>query len=204
VIRAVLLAGVQVLLRVAFGLYRTPRLDPPCIVVSNHNSFLDAYVLTLLFGVRALPGVRAAAAADMFGTGLRAWGARITLDPILVQRRVRAADPLAGVRAALARGDSLLIFPEGTRGDPGVIEPFKPGVGEIARSFPEVPVYPCFIAGIERVLPRGAWLPLPFNVEILVGEPVRFDASQHRRAIAKELENRVRGLAAEYARQRMG
>jgi 1-acyl-sn-glycerol-3-phosphate acyltransferase len=203
-IKTLLLLAIRAILRVMLGLYRTPKLDGPCIVVSNHNTMLDVYVLSLLFRARALPRVRCAAAEDTFSGGLVGWFCRVTLNPILVNRRARARDPLAEVRTALEQGDSLIIFPEGTRGDPGVIVPFKPGIGEIARSFPHVPIYPCFIAGIERVWPRGTWLPLPFNVEILVGEPYLTDANLHRREIAAELEARVRALADRYEESRRG
>ena len=191
-------------LRVALGLYRAPTLTSTCIVVSNHNTILDTYVLSLLFPLKALPRVRSVAAADMFAGGFLGWFCRLTLNPILVNRHARTADPLTEIRAAVAAGDPLIIFPEGTRGEPGVIAPFKPGIGEIARSFPAVPIYPCFIAGIERVWPRGALIPLPFNVEILVGEPYYPDASHHRREIAGQLEEKVRALAERYERSRRG
>ena len=131
----VLLLLFQGLLRVAFGLYRTPRVGTPCIVVSNHNTVLDTYVLSVLFPLSALPHVRAAAAADTFNHGFLGWFCRHTLNPIMVNRHARKGDPLAGVRTAIAQGESLVIFPEGTRGEPGVIAAFRPGVGEIARDF---------------------------------------------------------------------
>jgi 1-acyl-sn-glycerol-3-phosphate acyltransferase len=191
-------------LRLALGLYRTPKLATPCIVVSNHNSMFDVYVLSMLFPYRALPSVRCAAAADTFSSGLVGWFCSVTLNPILVTRKPRTRDPLAEVRESLERGESLIIFPEGTRGEPGIIEPFKAGIGEIALSFPQVPIYPCFIAGIERVWPRGTWLPLPFNVEILVGEPYQTDTRLHRREIAAQLEERVRALSSRYEELRCG
>jgi 1-acyl-sn-glycerol-3-phosphate acyltransferase len=203
-IKTALLLVVETVLRVLLGLYRTPKLPTPCIVVSNHNTMLDVYVLSMLFPWRTLPRVRCAAAADTFSGGLVGWFCGATLNPILVNRKVRARDPLGEVRTALEQGDSLIIFPEGTRGDPGVITPFKPGIGEIGGSFPRIPIYPCFIAGIERVWPRGSWLPLPFNVEILVGEPYYPDANLHRREIAAQLEAAVRALSDRYEETRRG
>jgi 1-acyl-sn-glycerol-3-phosphate acyltransferase len=202
--KTLLLILARGVLRVAFGLYRTPTLPTPCIVVSNHNTHFDVYVLSMLFAWRALPRVRSVAAADTFERGLAGAVSRATLNLILVDRRARTHDPLEEVRRALARGDSLIIFPEGTRGEPGVIAPFKAGIGELAASFPQVPIYPCFIAGIERVWPRGSRLPLPFNVEVLVGEPCRPDPALHRREIAALLEARVRALAVQYDDARRG
>jgi len=192
------------LLKVAFGLYHKPQIKPPAIVVSNHNTVLDTYVLSSLFPLKALSRVRAAAAADAFSKGFFGWFCRRTLNPILVNRHAHKGDPLAEMRRALADGDSLIIFPEGTRGEPGVIDPFKPGIGEIAREFPQIPIYPCFIAGIERVWPRGARFPLPFNVKILVGEPFHADPSLHRREISRQLEEKVRELSRRYEAARRG
>ncbi len=194
----------RALLRVAFGLYQTPKVPTPCIIVSNHNTHFDIYVLTMLFPIRALHRVRSAAAADTFKSGLLGCFCRATLNPILVDRHARAHDPLAEIKTAIEQGDSLILFPEGTRGDPGVINLFKPGIGEIARSYPHIPIYPCFIAGIERVWPRGTMLPLPFNVEILLGESYRADPNLHRREIAVQLEQNVRSLADRYEQARRG
>src|ERR1700687_785268 len=129
-IKTLMLMMFRGVLRVTLGLYHTPRLPTPCIVVSNHNTMLDVYGLSMLFRRRALPRVRCAAGADAFGGGLFGWFCGLTLNAILVNRQPHSRDPLVDVRESIRRGESLILFPEGTRGEPGVIEPFKAGIGE--------------------------------------------------------------------------
>ena len=99
---------------------------------------------------------------------------------------------------ALGRGDSLIVFPEGTRGEPGVLGRFKSGIGLIAEAFPDVPIHPVCLGGIERTLPRNSRIPVPFSIDIrrLPGvtgrELVALHGAGARKAIAADLEDRIR------------
>ena len=126
---------------------RVPR--GPCVVVSNHNSHLDAAVLMTLFPVSRLPRVHPVAAADYFGTNwIKRTAAMVLMNGIPIERRPKAGtDPLAPIAQALEAGDSLVFFPEGSRGEAGVVAPFRPGIGRLVRSSPGVLVVPVFLAG---------------------------------------------------------
>ena len=94
---------------------RLPR-GGPAIVAANHNSHLDTLVLFTLFPLLNIPRVRPVAAADYFlANRFIAWFALNVIGIIPLQRKRTAAsgDPLAGCYAALERGETLLIFPEG-------------------------------------------------------------------------------------------
>ena len=70
-------------------------------------------------------------------------------------------DPLQPLMDALERGDSLIIFPEGTRGNAEEPQPFKAGLYNLAQKFPEVVLVPAWIANIQRVMPKGEVVPVP-------------------------------------------
>ncbi|MEW5764169.1 MAG: lysophospholipid acyltransferase family protein [Acidobacteriota bacterium] len=198
--RVLLHAVLRLLLRVIFG--AAPRQtigDWPAIVVANHDTHLDVFLVFSLFPLWRVSRVRAVAAADYFGKGFLGVGAKLAFNTILVQRA--SGDPAAAlepVREALRAKCSLVIFPEGTRGEPGVLMPFKPGIGALAEEFPDVPIYPVALVGAERALPKGDPLPVPFNIEIRQLEKVygRDLIGRHgagaRRAMAAELEARIR------------
>jgi 1-acyl-sn-glycerol-3-phosphate acyltransferase len=72
----------------------------------------------------------------------------------------------------LHAGHSLILFPEGTRGVPGVMADFKRGVGHLASRHPEIPVIPVYLDGLYRNLPKGRTLIVPFGGTLVMGDPL--------------------------------
>lgn len=178
--------------------------DGPAILVANHNSHLDTMVLMTLLPTRLLPKVRPVAAADYFlRNRLIAWFALRIIGILPVarggQRRGAdgdaTADPLASSSEALARGEIVVLFPEGSRGEPERLAEFKSGVWHLARRHPEAPVVPVFLHGLGKTLPRGAVMPVPFFCDVFVGEPVPL--ADDKAAFLADLKARMQALAAE-------
>ena len=167
----------------------------PAIVVANHNSHVDTLLLLSVFPARILHKVRPVAAADYFLTNPAiSWFARRIIGITPVSRSVdRDADVLAPAKAALARGDILVIFPEGTRGAVDELGPLKAGVARLAEAFPGAPTVPVWIQGAGRVLPKGSFVPVPMNCCVVVGEPV---AWTHRTEFMTTLKERLDALRA--------
>ena len=75
---------------------------------------------------------------------------------------------------ALAFGDSLIVFPEGTRNTTEeVLLPFKSGIYHLARRCPDVDFIPVWMENQGRVLPKGETVPVPMLCSINFGEPIR-------------------------------
>ncbi|HEX2561603.1 lysophospholipid acyltransferase family protein [Phenylobacterium sp.] len=157
-------------------------LKGPAIVVANHNSHVDTLLMLSIFPARALPRVRPAAAADYFlANPVVGWFSRHVIGIVPVERKKGGAgtDVLAPAREALAQGDIVLIYPEGTRGDASDrLQPLKTGVARLAAAFPEAPVIPAWIAGAGRVLPKGETVPVPLNCSVHVGPPLRWSGDK--------------------------
>lgn len=150
----------------------------PAIVVANHNSHMDTLLLLTIFPSRAMSRVRPAAASDYFlKDPVVGWFSRnlIGIVPVARDRVGTGEDVLAPAREALAAGDIIVVFPEGTRGDAtDEMARLKSGVARLAEAFPEAPVTPIWIQGAGRVLPKGEVIPVPMNCAVLIGEPVRW------------------------------
>ena len=176
----------------------------PAIVAANHNSHVDTLLLLTIFPVTTMSRLRPAAAADYFlKDPLIGWFSRnmVGIVPIIRDRgarhRVKAGeDVLAPARAALANGDIVIVFPEGTRGDASDdMGRLKNGVARLAEAFPDAPVIPVWIEGAGRVLPKGEMIPVPMNCCVLVGEPIRWDG--HRTLFMDSLRDALLALKAE-------
>jgi 1-acyl-sn-glycerol-3-phosphate acyltransferase len=194
VVRAVILVALGLTVR---HRERLPG-DGPAVLAGNHNSNLDALALMSLMSLRLLPKLRPVAAMDYFYTsGLRAWFANNIIGIIPVKRGSgkEGGNPLQLAEEALDRGEILVLFPEGTRGEPEKLQAFKKGIGHLARARPKVPVVPVFIYGLGKALPKGSALLVPFNVSVTIGEALYGKASHD--AFVASLEKAMTALAAE-------
>ena len=147
----------------------------PAIIVANHNSHLDTLVLMSLLPLRALPTLRPAAAGDYF---LRnpwlAWFAQNIIGIVPINRQQKKGNPLAGCFEVLRANQILILFPEGSRGEPEIMQNFKQGVAIIARKFPQVPVVPVFLHGLGKSLPKGEIILIPHFCDVFIGEPLSY------------------------------
>jgi 1-acyl-sn-glycerol-3-phosphate acyltransferase len=169
----------------------------PCIVVANHNSHLDAPLLMTMFPISRLASIHPVAAADYFGkTAWRRTIVMVGMNAMGIERTAAAGkDVLQPTIDALEAGQTLIFFPEGSRGTPGVIGPFKPGIGKMVKSVPGVLVLPVFLSGAERSLPRGESVPLPLGLDVMIGKPRTYSHLLDARDIAEMVRADVLALA---------
>lgn len=152
----------------------------PAIIVANHNSHLDTLTIMAMYPLRRLDSLRPVAAMDYFlKNRLRAWFAANIIGIIPIARGARQAgrNPLEGCFAALDEGDILILFPEGSRGQPEILSQFKKGIAHLAKARPDIAIYPLFIHGLGKALPKDSMLLVPFNCDVIVGEPLRWNGS---------------------------
>lgn len=147
--------------------------EGPAIFCVNHNSHLDIMV-TLAVSGPVHRRIRPVAAAEYFYANpvLRFFSDHL-LRIIPIDRTQKPLQAfLEGCSRELDNGNVVLIFPEGTRGEPEQMQELKGGIALLAEKYPEVPVVPVFLHGTGRTLPRGSWLPVPFRIDVFVGETV--------------------------------
>jgi len=172
----------------------------PAIIVANHNSHLDVFALMNVLGLKRLPIVRPVAAADYFLTRrLRRWFATRIVGIIPIDRskirRENGKHPLDPISEVLQDDGIVLLFPEGTRGEPEKMDEFQSGVAHIARRHPDIPITPVFMHGLGKALPKGEALLVPFFCDMFVGKPL--DSQLKKRELMNQLNSSMDELAAE-------
>ncbi|MEQ0227119.1 lysophospholipid acyltransferase family protein [Klebsiella sp. CN_Kp091] len=153
--------------------------EGPAIIVANHNSHLDVLTLFTLFPLSTLVNVQPVAAADYFlRNKVIGWFALKVIGIIPVYRGAHQANPLQACVDALAAKKIVIIFPEGTRGEPGKFAEIKSGIWHLSQQCPEVPIIPVYMHGLERSMGKRQKIPVPFFIDIFIDEPLFYDADK--------------------------
>ncbi|MBY0410196.1 MAG: 1-acyl-sn-glycerol-3-phosphate acyltransferase [Burkholderiaceae bacterium] len=105
-----------------------------------------------------------------------------TPSPEALRAALPIDDPLAPLVRALESGDSIILFPEGTRGHADAPQPFKSGLYKLAQMFPQVVLVPAWINNVQRVMPKGEVVPVPILCSVTFGAPMVVASGEERRA----------------------
>lgn len=153
----------------------------PAVIVANHNSHLDTMVLMSLYPLSMIHKVRPVAAADYFVEkgGFMAWLSQKCIGIIPMDRSGKTErDALFdGCQSALDNGDVLILFPEGSRGEPERMSDLKKGVYFLLKGRPDTTVTPVMLHGLGRALPKGEALLVPFNCDVIIGNQIAHKGS---------------------------
>lgn len=145
------------------------------VYFANHSSHLDFLLLYASLPPHLRLHVRPVAAADYWNkTKLRRHLMHQVFHGVLLDRHSWQVNPLEPCLQALAKGDSLILFPEGTRGSGESLQPFKPGLAHLAKLKPGVEFIPVWIDNAYRILPKGFLFPVPLLCSLTFGAPLRW------------------------------
>lgn len=114
--------------------------------------------------------------------------------PEELRAAVQPTDPLAPLVKALESGDSIVIFPEGTRGHGDEPQPFKSGLFMLAKMFPQVVLVPVWINNVQRVMPKGEVVPVPILCSVTFGAPIQVEDGEERRPFLERARRSVIAL----------
>ncbi len=186
---------VRPLVKIVIGLrYHSPIRLPEkgrAIIVANHNSHLDTMVLVSMMPLRLLSKVQPVAAADYFTTNpLIKWFALNIIGILPIHRdknAAKATNPIDLCQEALEQGKILIFFPEGSRGEPEEMSELKYGISKLAQACPDVSVYPVYLHGLGKVMPKGDPVLVPFFCDISFAQP--FSYSQHKVEFFNQLKS---------------
>jgi 1-acyl-sn-glycerol-3-phosphate acyltransferase len=163
------------------------------IIIANHNSHLDTMTIMASLPRQLIHKVKPVAAADHFGkTKLKEKLSNYFVNTLLIQRKRDkenpANDPIHKMVHALDQGYSLILFPEGTRGEPEVQQPLKPGVAFVLLKRPDVKYVPAFMKGMGKAMPKEDSLIVPVNCRLVYGAP-QLISDTDVKAILEKMQN---------------
>ena len=154
------------------------------IYFANHQSHADLVMIWAALPEELRSITRPIAARDYWTkSDFKRWITTAVFNAVYVDReRQGDEDPLQPLIDALQSGDSLIIFPEGTRGHAAEPQAFKAGLYNLALRFPDVVLVPAWIANVQRVMPKGEVVPVPVLCSVTFGAPIRLEPGEERRA----------------------
>lgn len=172
------------------------------VYYANHSSHLDGIVIWASMPPQLRSSVRPVAAADYWlTTKLRRYIARRIFNAVLIKRRPTVEEgsqpnnALAQMSEALNNAQSLIIFPEGTRGNGEEISAFKSGLWHLARMNPDAQLVPVYLENLNRVLPKGSRLVVPVLCSATFGEPIdSLQEGEEKTAFLQRAREALEGL----------
>ena len=170
------------------------------IYFANHSSHGDFVLLWASLPRHLRSFTRPVAGADYWQSGaLRRYIINNVFDGVLVdrQRTDEQSNPLQPMIDALQLGHSLIIFPEGTRNPDEGLLPFKSGLYHLAKSYPQAELVPVWISNLNRVMPKGRFLPLPLLCTTSFGAPLRLEEDETKEHFLARSREALLAMGAE-------
>ncbi|MGB3462665.1 MAG: lysophospholipid acyltransferase family protein [Rhodanobacter lindaniclasticus] len=168
------------------------------IYFANHSSHLDTLALWAALPPLLRQRTRPVAARDYWGKGgLRGFIAEHGFRAVYIERdrERREGDPLEPLCEALAAGDSLIIFPEGTRSPDPLPQPFKAGLYHLARRHPQAELVAVYLDTLHRAMPKGSLLPVPLTCMVRFGRALQLAEGEDKESFLQRAHAAVVELA---------
>ncbi|MEM7784195.1 MAG: lysophospholipid acyltransferase family protein [Planctomycetota bacterium] len=152
------------------------------VYFANHTSHLDALVLWASLPKQIRNLTRPVAAADYWQGGpVRRYMASI-FDVLLIDRKKIKVhnSPIDIMIREIGTTHSLIVFPEGGRNVTGEMREFKSGLFHLAKKRPDLELMPVYIDNLNRVMPKGEFLPVPLLSCISIGSPIWLESGESK------------------------
>ncbi|WP_275785939.1 lysophospholipid acyltransferase family protein [Pararhizobium gei] len=174
-----------------------------CVYFANHSSHGDFVLVWAVLPPRMRQTTRPVAAAEYWlKSSLSRFIGRDVFDAVLIERdpAKRVEDPIDLMARAVDAGSSLILFPEGTRNQTGEqLLAFKSGLFHLAMARPDIDFVPVWINNLNRVMPKGAIVPIPLICTVTFGSSVHLQAGEEKGAFLQRTRAALLALAPQQA-----
>ena len=174
-----------------------------CVYFANHSSHGDFILIWTVLPPRLRRRLRPVAGADYWlKSTLNSFIGRDVFNAVLIERdrEARKEDPVTQMTQALDAGSSLILFPEGTRNlTEQILQPFKSGLFHLAQARPDIDLVPVWIDNLNRVMPKGEFVPIPLICTVSFGEPLHIGETEEKTEFLARAEAALLALAPKRA-----
>lgn len=167
------------------------------IYFANHTSHLDALVLWSALPTHVRDLTRPVAAKDYWDRGaFRRYLAEHVFNALLIDRQQIKVhqSPVDLMLKAIGDTYSLIVFPEGHRNTGADLDEFKSGLYYLAKKRPDLELVPVYLENLNRILPRGEYLPVPLLSCIRFGRPMWLETGESKQHFLDRARNSIRTL----------
>ncbi|WFB34675.1 lysophospholipid acyltransferase family protein [Kiritimatiellota bacterium B12222] len=177
-----------------------PDPDKVQVYFANHSSHLDAVLIWSVLPPDLRSKTRPVAARDYWKKyGFRRYLSQKVFRAVLIERThcTKENHPVKQLCEVLEGGDSLIFFPEGSRGKGEEIGVFKSGLHHLVTRFPDAEYIPVYLENLNRVLPKGEVLPVPLICTLTFGDPLPLIPNEGRSEFLQRAREAVLTLKRE-------
>jgi 1-acyl-sn-glycerol-3-phosphate acyltransferase len=175
----------------------------PCVYFANHSSHGDFILIWAVLPPRWRRRTRPVAAAEYWlKSAVNRFIGRDVFNAVLIERDKgsRTGNPISQMAEAINEGSSLILFPEGTRNQTeSPLLPFKSGIYHLAKALPEVPLVPVWIDNLNRVMPKGEFVPIPFICTVTFGAALTIEPDESKDAFLIRSQAALLALSPKHA-----
>ena len=184
----------KIIIGLKYHNHKSLRKKKQFILIANHNSHMDTMAIMSAMPSKYIHRVHPIAALDFFGgTKLNKFLMKYLVNATLIPRKKANSDedidPIEVISQLLNKGRSVILYPEGSRGIPGVMSNFKKGIGYLIQKHPEIDVIPVYLDGVHKTLPKGTSIILPYNCNIIFGKKIDFNSLEIDKIVLKSEES---------------
>ncbi len=191
----------------ARSLWQCPPEASPTVYFANHNSHADFALVWATLPRDLRYATRPVAGADYWlAKPLRRFVGVEVINALMIAREggssLRENNPVRQMAAALQAGDSLIMFPEGTRNmSEKPLQEIKSGIFHLAKSCPDARFVPVWIDNVQRVLPKGMIVPIPLACTVRYGAPLTFAPDVSKKTFLDMVRDSLLNLRPAHDRQ---
>lgn len=169
------------------------------IYFANHTSHLDALVVWASLPTEVRNLTRPVAAKDYWDRGpLRRYLANSFNALLIDRKKIKVHNsPVDMLLREVGNTHSMIVFPEGGRNTSGEMGAFKSGIYHLSKKRPDVELVPVYIDNLNRVLPRGEFLPVPLLSCISFGPPIWLEPGEKKNSFLSRAREAVLNLRAD-------